>query len=356
MKLRPLLISLVFTALIGVMFQATFQTHVHAQVVAQEQTIPEFPPPEAAANAPLLLQTDTSAELDLTVFPPVAYLGVIPGRTITHKVVLRYNGVGPVTVTPELRDFKTDGLTGTPILDSKNSTPFISIQNQNRSLGKPFLMQPNTTTELIIKISPEATVTQREYPLSLVLIAHPSAPNQLQASSAQTAAGVASNIILSIAEDTENRGDISLDHIKAKRLVDSFGKLKALVVAKNLGANALAVKGTVTLHQWDGKQIKRWFIYPDVILAGSTRGARTIDLDPQELTPEETVIFSEIEYKNFFLIGPYTLTVQLEDPTGNTEYITTSLIALPFSLFVLAFLGVGLTLGIIVWQRRQQPR
>jgi len=62
-----------------------------------------------------LLPSQVSAQsiapdLDLTIFPPTAYLTIKPGTSITHRVILKYEGAIRVKVLPELVDFTTDGL------------------------------------------------------------------------------------------------------------------------------------------------------------------------------------------------------------------------------------------------------
>ena len=73
----------------------------------------------------LTLAQTTTPDLDLTIFPPTAYLMVKPGTSITHRVLVKYDGQVRVNILPELVDFKTDGLTGAPILQQPSQLSYI---------------------------------------------------------------------------------------------------------------------------------------------------------------------------------------------------------------------------------------
>jgi len=283
-------------------------------------------------------------DLDLVIFPPTAYLTVKPGTSITHRILLKYDGKVAIEVMPELVDFATDGLTGTPILQKPSQLSYIQLQNPGQELGIPFKLIPGSQIELVLAIDPPLHAKQDEFPLSLVLTAIPDTTVVFDGGSTQASGAVASNVILSIQNDYDNLGELLIDQIKLPKIIDSFASIKFTTLVKNTGRNAVAAGGQIKLrHGWSKKELKQWFVYPDVILADSTRELRTLLQDPSDLSPEDEVVFEKPNYKPPFLIGPYEVTVELSSANQDNEIAherTQKVLALPFSVIGLLIFGV----------------
>ncbi|MBU2542946.1 hypothetical protein KJ707_00035 [Patescibacteria group bacterium] len=285
-------------------------------------------------------------DFSLTVFPPTVYLTIKPGSSMTHRILLKYDGKIAVKINPELVDFATDGLTGLPILQKPSKLGYIKLQNPDKQLGTPFLLKPNSQVELILKIDPPLHAKRAEYPLTLLLTAVPDTTVIFDGSSAQTSGAVASNVILSVQDDYDNQGELEIDHLKLPKIIDSFASIKFSTLVKNTGRNAVAVGGKIQLrHGWSGKELKKWFIYPDVVLAENTRQLRGLLQDPDALEPNQEITFEELSYKPPFLIGPYEVIVDVGSANQADNVIqqrTQQVIALPLS--VIGLLGLGLIL------------
>ncbi|MBT3249415.1 MAG: hypothetical protein HN846_03185 [Candidatus Pacebacteria bacterium] len=285
-------------------------------------------------------------DLDLTIFPPTAYLSIKPGTSLTHRMILKYEGAVRVKILPELVDFTTDGLTGTPVLQKPSQIEYIKLQNTDKQLGTPFILDPGSQVELVLAISPPLHAKQGEQPLSLVLTAVPDTTVVFDGGSAQASGAIASNVILSVQNDFDNRGELQIKEIQLPKFVDSFSSIKFEVLAKNIGRNGAAANGQIRLdHSWSGKELKHWYIYPDVVLASSTRQLRALTQDPDELDPAAEIIFEKLNYKPPFLIGPYEITVDLSSANQNNDSLhqrTQRIIAFPFSIIGLLLLGVVL--------------
>lgn len=305
-----------------------------------------------------LTEQASSAELDLTIFPPVGYLSVKPGESISHRVVLQHHGTIPLQVTPELVSFTTDGKTGAVQLGKPLKHSYIKIQNPDKQLGQPFLLKPKQSLELVLLIAPPAGAELGEQTLSLLLTAQPNT-RVVYDTGTQTSGGVASNIVLAVQDDSENQGRIELDSFRLPKFIDSFGLIKFDILAKNTGRNALAVKGEISLSHFDNTELKRWFMFPDVVLANNSRLVRGTSQDPTQLANEEVLEVVPLEYDSPFLIGPYTLTATLVSETSSLDSsteLTTTIIALPFSIMAAVLLSAVLYLGVRAWDRRQMRR
>lgn len=285
-------------------------------------------------------------DLNLTIFPATTYLSVKPGTSITHRVLLKYEGTTRINVLPELVDFKTDGLTGTPILQKPSQLSYVTLQNPGKDLGKIFVIEPGSQVELVIKVDPPLHAKLGEQPLSLVLTANPDTTVVFDGSSTQTAAAIASNIILSVQNDFENQGQLEIEKIQLPRVVDSFSTIKFSTLVKNTGQNAVAAAGEMRInHGWSGKELKHWYIYPDLVLADNTRQLRTTFQKPEDLDSDVEIVFEDSTYKPPFLIGPYEVRVELTEsgqPNHNIQKQAATIWAFPFSIIGLILLGIAL--------------
>ncbi len=332
---------------------------------------------KAAEKTPGETAAEINADLNLTVFPPTAYLIVKPGAEIEHKILIDYQGSVPIYLTPQLVDFTTDGQSGRPILGETTQLDFISLRNPDWQLGQPTRLKPATQIQLVLDIKPSVRTKLNEHPLSLILMAQPTIDIIRDGSRAQTSGAVASNIILSVQSDYQNLGELIIEQLKLPRLIDSFQNLKFSLKAYNEGRNAVAGQGEITLkHLWSDKTVKHWFIYPDVVLADNKRDLRGTLTDPTELEPDQVVEFEEFSYKPAFLLGPYELTVKLSDSsqvgtaqsqrqaeeTTDNDNIdqkdlvhqeTKQVFAFPFSIIGALFLGVII---LVVYDRFERQK
>jgi hypothetical protein len=286
-------------------------------------------------------RAQTIPDLDLLMFPASTYLQVIPGKSITHRVLFQYTGSQPIQVTPRVRDFTADGTTGIPVVQETVSFSSISLRNPNMKLGQPFVMQPNTKFDLVLEITPDSGVIEKEYHLILLATAEPM-PGSLGSNSGAAASGViGSNMIISVSPDGTNKGEIKMSKFPMSRFVDSFGEITIKALAENTGDTATVPKGSITMHHWQGKELGNWFIYPDVILAKSTRLLRATPIDPSTVTEETKPDIVEMKYDAPFLLGPYTITTQLVDAKNTATQHTTVVYAFPFSIIAVILLGLA---------------
>lgn len=283
--------------------------------------------------------------LDLAVFPPTAYLHVKPDRTISHRVILQHTGTLPMHITPTVVDFAADGETGIPQLQDHLSFSSISLLNPGKKLGDSFRIEPNSKYEFVFTINPEPNIVEQEYHLAILLKAEP-APGIVGSDTGAAASGVVvSNLILVVSDSADDKGKIEIQKFPMPRLVDSFWHLKIGVLAENTGTTATVPKGTITIHHWQGRKVADWFIFPDVILAKSTRLLRATKTDPLVVVDGETSPkIIPMVYDEPFLIGPYTVTTKLEAADGSIQQHTITVFALPFSILAGVLLIVTLYL------------
>lgn len=285
--------------------------------------------------------------LDISVTPPVEYVFVEPGETISHAVVVEYKGTEPVQVIVEVVDFTPDDLTGAPILSKTNSFPHIQLVDLSKSLGKPFPMKPNSRENLIFKLSPPLHAVVREYPLTILFTAIPDLDLGQDISGAKTTGALGSNLIVFVSSEKPGNSPLEIEKVTAPIFIDSFEKLSFRVVARNQASSATVAHGEATIHNWRGKEIKKFYIYPDAVLGKSTRPLRAAKSDPTTLDlnsvdPNELIPLN-FEYQAPFLIGPYTFRVTLNNSVtseGQPKIVSTKVIALPFAVVIIGSLSL----------------
>lgn len=303
-----------------------------------------------SATTPALAQIANN--LDVSISPPTVYLSVKPGGTLQHTVILENHSNQRLELTGKLVNFSTDGKTGRPILG--NGSIFDQLLSKQAGLNKPFILEPNQTKQWQIKLNINPTAAQKEYPMTLLFTAKPAfrsnaqiQPNTQIGSSSQVQAVIGSNIILLISPNNSNKGQIELGELKYKKIIDSLASLKFGALAKNTGSNAINVEGEIIIKNLMNKTTAEYIIYPDMILAGSTREIRVLKkadalfneegkLEPEQNSP----LLNQLIYKKPFLFGIYSIELKL-----NQEVVVTQILAFPFSLLIAGLVGAAIFVG-----------
>ncbi len=314
---------------------------IQAQTLVQAQT-----QPEQVYTSPL-----SQDPLSLTVSPPVSYLHVKPGETLNHTITLKNSGQQTLAVTMSLRDFTTDGQTGQIIIGQ--GSIFDKMLNPDLGFGQEFTLKPQENRTVTLKMDIASQAQEKEYPLTVLFAARllpgdeGSKTPQPAQSSTKVSGTVASNLILLIAQDQVNQGQLEIAQLKTVKFVDSFAPIKFSVLVKNSGLNAQPVLGQAQITNFLGQTINEYFFYPDMILADSTRQIRGVQADPKllneqnQLDPEKiTNLDTNFTYQAPFFIGPYQIQVNLDN-----DQETVTVIALPFSLIILSMIGFSLYWG-----------
>ncbi|HYD34817.1 MAG TPA: hypothetical protein VD999_02010 [Vitreimonas sp.] len=277
--------------------------------------------------------TAQTAPLELSINPPVAYLHVKPGSNQTHTLTLQHHGTVPLEAIIKVVDFVPDGETGQPILTDVSTFPYLTLLNPNERLGEPFPLVPGKAKKLSFNIDVPNSATQKEYPLTILINTQPNSQYSVVQTGSQLGGTIASNVIILVSESDRLPRRLTIDSLTGPRFLDSFSTLKFDLKLKNVSLQAAPASGSARLKNWQGKTLKEWQLYPDMVLGSATRFARGLDPTAAEPTPVE------FTYRGF-LIGPYSIEAQLNNQGGQQELLTVKMIALPWSLGLLLIIGV----------------
>jgi hypothetical protein len=293
----------------------------------------------------------------LKVYPPVSYLSVKPGAAITQQIELVNNGQFTLQVTPQIVDFHSDNKDGAVILEQKATNNYINIEGEADNWGEFFTLRPTEKKQINLLISVPSSAKQEEIHASILFQAEQQIyEGQEKAGQSLISGIVASNVILAISTDGEDRGELTIENFSLPRFVDSFMGISFSAKVKNIGFNAKPVEGYFKISHWPETETEIYQLYPDMVLADSQRVVRAMseeDLDELELLEKNKDVLiangkdfdlekekmiqeklqSKMFYKKAFLLGTYDFELKVGD-----DILQKRVIALPFSLLAILLL------------------
>lgn len=293
---------------------------------------------------------------DLKVYPPSAYLSVKPGAGINHQVKLKNDGFYTLEIVPALVNFHSDEKLGQTILEQKSDFAYLNLDGDSNKWGKSFIIKPGEELILNFVIALPSDAKYEEHHLSILFQA-----KQLSYSSASDkdtliSAILASNVVLFVGGDEQDRGELVIEQFFVPKIVDSFVGFSFSALVKNIGINATPVDGYIKISHWPDQNVELYKLYPDMVLTDSKRLVRAMtEADLKILKKMEEgkdvqiaagndyarikdkfineKLRTKFIYKKSFLIGAYDLELKVGD-----DLLQKRVIALPFSILVIAIL------------------
>lgn len=216
---------------------------------------------------------DQISLVNLSVSPPSAYLRLKPGSSATHTITLENLSNSPLTISPEVVDFKPDGQTGVPQVQKTLSFPYLDIPESG--LGT-LTLEPKQTAQLTLKFKAPAGSQVKEYPMT-ILFHHQN--NDLTVTSgnsqAQISASIGSNLVVLVA-DRDLEPQLKVKSIQAPLITDTFQVFEFSPLLENGQVSATIASGSASIKNWQGRVAVNWQIFPDVVLGQSTRQAQAL--------------------------------------------------------------------------------
>ncbi|MBP7876202.1 hypothetical protein KA012_04375 [Candidatus Woesebacteria bacterium] len=284
----------------------------------------------------------------LSVSPGTAYLKVKPGTTVIHTIMLRNKGSEPVTVTPRIVDFETDGTTGTPVLLETSTFPYLSNQAEVLS---PISIDPDQQANVPFAIKAPENAPPQEYHLTILF----DQQSVGEANASALVPSVGSNLIV-LVSDADPNASLKVISLQRPVIVDSFRPLSFQPIAENLGQAAALASGSAVIRDWRGVIVAEMPIYPDVVLAQTTRELRAAQPAEPALPDDPKAAIATLfnaasfSYKEPMILGAYTVEFNIKDVTGAGETTTVqkfTVYAFPFSA-----LAVGIVTALVLFGLR----
>ncbi len=293
---------------------------------------------------------------DLKVYPPITYLSVKPGAGINHQIKLKNDGLYTLEVTPALVNFHSDDKLGRVILEQKSDFTYLNLDGDSNKWGKSIFIKPGEEEILNFVITLPSDAKFEERYLSILFQAKQLSYASSSEKETLISAVLASNIILLIGGDEQNRGELTIEQFFLPKIVDSFIGFNFSALVKNVGINSIPVDGYIKVSHWPDQSSEVYKLYPDMVLAGGKRLVRAmseadlLELEKMEASKDVQVaagndyaaakekfinekLRSKFFYKKSFLIGAYDLELKVGD-----DILQKRVIALPFSILFISII------------------
>lgn len=281
-------------------------------------------------------------QLDINVRPSVTYAQVKPGETYRLAVSIDHAGTIPLVATPMLVDFDVHPETGAPELRESTNFQYARVLG-NKAFNQAFVLNPNQDDQVVISFEIPETAQPKEHHLSLVFRLEPQNVFAGSGARSNVSAMVASNIILLVAHSEDDQSELEVKTLNTPWLVDSLGNITADASVLNTGPTATTVRGKLLIRNIAGKVVADFPLYPDIVLAQSSRPLRAATISPDLTDNPEEVKPTQFVFDPAFLLGPYRTELVLYSQDGEADDLVlakNTTLALPLSL-------IGLILGAI---------
>lgn len=283
---------------------------------------------------PNAVQAITTTSIDLSVSPPVNYVSIKPGETKSYEIRLENPGETTLEIVPSLLDFEADDRSGRPIVKKTGTFPYLKLNHGALNFGSSFTLEAQQKLKLIINLEIPKTAPEEEFTMTIFFSFKNKIDLNMPNTQAKVSGTVGSNLILLVTRNLSDRGEIQLKSISTWPTIDSFMPIQFKVLAENIGQNATAASGSATILDWHDQKLAEFTIYPDMILAGSSRELR-----------ENELISTEFRFKKPWLLGLYKIKIDLRKNSQlstETVSLTKTIVALPITITLLPLIGYTL--------------
>jgi hypothetical protein len=294
--------------------------------------------------------------LDLQVYPPVAYLSVKPGAGINHQLTLKNNGLYTLEITPVLVNFHTDQQTGQVVLEQKSDFNHLNLEGDPSAWQKSFVLKPGEEKLLNFVLTLPSDAPYAEHRLSILFQAQQLSFASAAKQGSVISAIVASNVVVLVAADEINRGELVIEQLSLPKFADSFVGFSFSALVRNIGSNATPISGYFKVSHWPETTPTIYELYPDMVLANDKRLVRAMtEAELKELTALEESkavleaagedftakknelirqqLRSEFYFKQAVMIGAYDVELKVGD-----SLLQKRVVVLPFSVLLIALL------------------
>lgn len=277
-----------------------------------------------------------SFQLDVSISPSVSFLKLQPGSSAVYAITVENTGSKQVTLKPTIVDFKSDNLTGVPVLTRVLTFPYFEDIDTLPTLT----LKPGETAQAQLNMTIPAGAPNAEYPMTILFETPedsvPTLPGQV-GSQAQ----IGSNLIILVTNETETPTDVSIDSLQTSPFIDSFRPITFSPLVRNNSFAGTVASGSAEIKNWRGATVAEFNFPEQVVLGNSTRGLLVVT--PESIltssTGEAAPQLTLAQYKTAFLLGPYWIKSSIVAGPATAQYKiseTTLVVSLPFSIIIAA--------------------
>lgn len=280
--------------------------------------------PQAQAQTP---------DLNLILSPPLTHVVIQPGKKALVTATIENQGAFDVNLRPRFVDFKSDNVSGVPVLGEEMSFPNITLQDANIQMNSSFPLARGQAKQLLFEIDLPANALQTEHHFSLLFELQPDENSLGDQTQTAVAGQIASNFIVTVTTSSEDQGIIELHEFRSSLFLDSLAAIKAKVFVKNVGKNTTVTQGNLKIKNAFGTIVYENEFLPENVLPNSVR--ELFGSQHEIKNGEDYATQLPFRYKPAFLLGPYTLIFTYGAPGQEPQVFEHTVFALPVSLLML---------------------
>jgi len=231
----------------------------------------------------LLLATPAKAQdFSLSISPPLLEIMLQPDKSITQAYEVKNEGNQLLYLTAFISPFLPDPQTGKVLYEQNQPSilpqPQFSLNNANLNLGETFILQPNESQQLVLKIKASKNVAEKDYYATLFIAQSVTGRQLLNQTAAQFSGQIGSHLLITVSQAGEFDFIGRIAQFKPlPKIADLGEKINFNLIVANEGQTLFKTNGKIEIFDWLGKKKKEILLRPDNILVDSQRKITCLD-------------------------------------------------------------------------------
>lgn len=300
-------------------------------------------------------------QFSIGTYPPVIQASTLPPTVIKPKITLSNKTESELNLSVQLRPFrptgKGDGSTTYPT--SKSLPEYLIFPKIKFFEGEieinNILLGPNETKDITMQIDIDRDTPLSDYYFTVIFITDNTGLDQSE--NIQIPAGIGTNVILSVGQNTSK--DIKIELFSSPKFISSSPVPFTLLV-KNQGENLVTPAGNVEIMNMFGQTVEKIPILPEYVLSKSSRFLVEENFASRSAGVNEFV--DKLDNKNVLLFnksglfGKYEAKVNgiIFEESGVT--FSSSLVFYVIPIPYIAAIALSLTIIIVILLRLRQKK
>lgn len=240
--------------------------------------------------------------ISLAIDPPILQINAIPPAIIRSPIIITNRGDSPVILRTSFKPFIASDREDGQIKYVKEELGLgVKLLEDSGEAVDEFELSPNQEKNLMLLIDIPRDSPASDHYFSIIFLTGKS--SESNASSSESRAGIASNVLLSVGE-----GKVTGEVVQfSAPFFSEKGPVPFTVRVKNSSNHFINPKGEILIKNIFGQTIGRVDLAQVNILANSVRSIPDVEYFNEENLPEEIAAYWPQE----FILGPYKASLSI---------------------------------------------
>lgn len=300
----------------------------------------------------LATPTHTLAQsIGLSITPPVVEILMKPNKSFVQAFTIQNQGE-TTYITPRIRQIMPIDEFGhsTVLPTSLDPTTIpltITLENADRTLDEPFLLEAGASTQLVLRIE-SASINGSEDVYLALYLEHQSTPTP---GYSQSSPSIAALLLTTVTSDSNIPIDLDIEGFEPPLIHDSWLPLELQAKIVNNSKIMFRPKGVLKITNLRGHTVLEKPLFPNLVLGNSERAILLTEGEEID-NPTSTPQSFPLSWKpSFWDIGPHMINITIYSRTGKLLVEKTRTIwVLPIQALV--YIGVlAIMLSLLITHR-----